>query len=294
MTRSAADLAGYRDRIEVVIQGLAQLQPTITGGDVARAVTMDPEIHAVLALHPQGSHHAVKNLHDLVDSYRPNSRSAATNLIALIRIYLLHQIDVLWWSGSARFATSVDILTSPQLVDLEPLRRAGKLRFRYRIQPSLMLPRIARAVGRKVRPRATPPSAGLRYSRAFPETIVLLNEIADEYARRCDASGVAYRKAARAGVWLNSAVRSEEHQEHLRSLGYSALSPSAHCSGHAVDVEMKWLQSVGGDRILQAVLIERLDRGEINVIDEGQAWHLCPHPDLLPKLRETYDLQIGL
>lgn len=290
---SPIDLDTYRERVDVVVDALFRGQPSPTGDEVAHAVTGDPHVYAVLARHPDGPDHVVTALRDQVDTYVPNTRSAATDLPALIRIHLLHQIDVLWWGYSPRFAASADVTTSPLLVDLDPLRRAGRLRFRYRVQPSSLPGRITRAVGRRARPRSAPPTAGLRYPRALPETVALLNEIAAEYVRRCDAAGPGYRAAARAGVWLNSAVRSEAHQGHLRALGYSALHPSTHCTGHAVDIAVSWLQPVGGDRILRDILVDRRDAGEINVIDEGQAWHVCPHPDTMPGLRATYDLQIG-
>lgn len=292
MTRPAIDVDTYRDRIEDIVDGLSR--SGITADEVTRTVMEDPTVCDVFSRHPEGMQYVVSTLRNQVDGYVPNSRSSATDPAALVRIYLLHQIDVLWWGSSPRFATSADVDTSPLLVDLDPLRRAGRLRFRYRVQPSSMLPRIMRAVDRRIRPGATPPSAGLRYPRALPETIALLNDIADEYVRRCAAEGTAYRNAARVGVWLNSAVRSEEHQEHLRSLGYSALHPSMHCTGHAVDIAVDWLRPFGGDRILKGVLIDRRDAGEINVIDEGQAWHVCPHPDVMPSLRRAYDAQIGL
>ncbi|WP_137725190.1 DUF5715 family protein [Prescottella subtropica] len=291
MTLPAIDFDGYRRRVDDLVDVLTG-DGVPTGDAVARAVLDAPDVAAVLSRHPGGADHVAAALHVQVDGYTPNSRSSATDLSALIRIHLLHQIDVLWWGHAPRFATSEDVRVSPLLVDLDPLRRAGRLRFRYRGQAESLPQRIVRAADRRMRPRATPPSAGLRYRRALPETIALLNEIADEYARRC--TDVGARSAARAGVWLNSAVRSEAHQEHLRGLGYSALHPSSHCSGYAIDVAVGWLRPLGGDRILQSVLVDRRDTGDINVIDEGPAWHVCPHPDAMPGLRATYDHQIGL
>ena len=78
---------------------------------------------------------------------------------------------------------------------------------------------------------------------------------------------------------MNSIVRSVEHQQHLSDLGYSALLPSSHCLGYGADVEMRWFESFGAAPVLQAILFDYRERGVLNVIDEGQAWHLCLSPD---------------
>ena len=56
------------------------------------------------------------------------------------------------------------------------------------------------------------------------------------------------------------------------------MLPSAHCVGYAADIEMTWFRQFGADRMLQEVLLERQEAGEVNVIDEGQAWHVCVRP----------------
>jgi hypothetical protein len=43
-------------------------------------------------------------------------------------------------------------------------------------------------------------------------------------------------------------------------------------------VEMAWFRRFGAHRVLQRVLLERQATGDINVIDEGQAWHVCLRP----------------
>ena len=49
-------------------------------------------------------------------------------------------------------------------------------------------------------------------------------------------------------LWVTSLTRSVGHQRHLRSLGYAALLPSAHCVGYAADVEMSWFRRFGADQ----------------------------------------------
>jgi hypothetical protein len=41
---------------------------------------------------------------------------------------------------------------------------------------------------------------------------------------------------------------------------------------------MTWYRNFGADHILQAVLLGHQRDGDINVIDEGQAWHVCVRP----------------
>lgn len=100
--------------------------------------------------------------------------------------------------------------------------------------------------------------------------LVLLNEIA-----------VHVHDLAPPGTPLlrvNSIIRTVEHQQHLRSLGFSALSPSAHCRGWAADIEVDWFRRFGADDVLRKVLLGYLDGGVLNVIDEGRAWHICLNP----------------
>jgi hypothetical protein len=41
---------------------------------------------------------------------------------------------------------------------------------------------------------------------------------------------------------------------------------------------MTWFRQFGADWVLQDVLFEYQRAGDINVIDEGQAWHICVRP----------------
>lgn len=285
VTTSDVDLAEYRRRVDEVAGHCAAQPSSASAAALPDLLGEDPVIAAVLRQHPVGIGHALSTLQDELASFVPNARSSAAHHGALVRIYLLHQIDVLWWGSTPGYATSAEVFAAQDLVDLEPLRRAGELRFRYNRQPTTLPHRIERAARRRLRPYAAPPSAGLRYTRARPEAVVLLNRLADELTAQ---HGHRY-----AGVWLNSAVRSEEHQQHLRSLGYSAMSSSAHCSGYALDIAVDWLRRLGSDAALKKILTDRRDAGEINVIDEGHAWHVCLSPGSLPGLRQSYDEEFG-
>ncbi|MEO9221817.1 MAG: hypothetical protein ABI251_08590, partial [Mycobacteriaceae bacterium] len=224
VNHSEIDLAEYRERVDDVAGQVAAHPLPGSAASLPDRLADDPVIAAVLRHHPIGIEHALTLLRRELTSFVPNSRSSASDHGALVRIFLLHQIDVLWWGSMPRYETSADVLAASDLVDLEPLRKAGALRFRYSRQPTTLTRRVERAARRRLLPRVAPLSAGLRYTRARPEGVALLNRLADELT--------AQARHPRAGVWLNSAVRSGDHQEHLRSLGYSALDSSSHCSGY--------------------------------------------------------------
>ena len=46
-------------------------------------------------------------------------------------------------------------------------------------------------------------------------------------------------------------------------------------------------------RVLQRLLLDRQDAGEINVIDEGQAWHVCIGPVGGQGLRRVPGARVG-
>ena len=41
---------------------------------------------------------------------------------------------------------------------------------------------------------------------------------------------------------------------------------------------MDWFRQFQADQLLQDLLLEHQHAGELNVIDEGQAWHICVRP----------------
>jgi hypothetical protein len=244
-----------------------------------------PELQGVLSRVPGGIDAAADRLVQHVYDYRPNPASSADGLSALIRIYLLSQIDAAWWGGTPAFDTDGDVLSSHDLVDLDPLRNRRLLGFRYRRQPR-GLPGRARDWGmRRTWPGRQPHTSGLLFTRARPESVVLLNQLAREFA-----SGAPPNTPA---LWVTSLVRSVQHQRRLRALGYAAVMPSAHCAGYAMDVEMRWFRRFDADGVLAAALLDRQDTGDINVIDEGQAWHVCVSPSACESLRQDYAAVFG-
>ncbi|MFI0793325.1 DUF5715 family protein [Micromonospora rubida] len=286
---AAPDLDAYRAAVADLLVEVGALAAPESAG--ARQVLLDerlrePAIAAVLDATPQGLIGARETLLLEMARYRPNPRSSAADLTALVRIYLLSRIDVLWWRDAATFMTDAEVNASADLVDLEWLRRRDLLRFRYQQQPATLVGRGVRAVRRRLLPDARPHTAGLKFRRARREVVGLLNDIGREFDR--------ITPPGTPPLWVTSLVRSAEHQHQLRRLGYAAMVPSGHCLGYAVDVELAWFERFGARDALAGLLLARQRAGEVNVVDEGQAWHLCLAPAAGLRFRRSYEAEMGV
>jgi hypothetical protein len=271
--RRDRDVAAYRDAVADVLAELAGSRRSTGPAAIERILARrlgTPAFAAVLCAVPGGPDAVLCHVLGEVRTYRRSPRSSADNLTAMIRIALLAQIEQLWWGYLPALAADADVLNATGLLHLEALRRDGRLLFRYRLQSTKLLRRAVRSAERRAAPGRMPQTAGLRFPCARAELVVLLNQIAAEFASRTPPGTPP--------LWVNSLTRSVDQQRNLRTLGYSALLPSAHCVGYAADVEMAWFRQFDADRTLQAVLLERQRAGEVNVIDEGQAWHVCVRP----------------
>ncbi len=158
------------------------------------------------------------------------------------------------------------------------------LQFQYRAQPAGLPGRARDWAQRQALPAARPRTAGLRFTRSRPAVVAVVNQMATELA-------AALPQAPR--LWVTSMVRSVEHQLRLRSLGYAAVLPSSHCVGYACDLEMRWFRQYDQNNLLARLLFERQEAGQLNVIDEGQAWHLCINPLAGGELQAAYDAQLA-
>ncbi|GIJ76840.1 hypothetical protein SAMN05443287_104391 [Micromonospora phaseoli] len=289
LTAAPPDLEAYREAVaELLVEVGALAQAASTN---ARQVLIDqrlrePAIAKVLEATSQGLIGARETLLLEMARYQPNARSSAGDLAALVRIYLLSRVDVMWWRDASTFLTDTEVHHSTELVDLEWLRRRDLLRFRYTEQPRTVVGRGVRAVRRRMLPDATPRTAGLLFRRARREVVALLNDIGREFA--------AATPAGTPPLWVTSLVRSAEHQYRLRRLGYAAMVPSGHCLGWAADVEMEWFGRFGVRDTLAGLLLSRQRAGEINVVDEGQAWHICLAPSATLRLRRAYEAEMGI
>jgi Family of unknown function (DUF5715) len=267
------DLAAYRAAVADLVASFERSDVAGSQRLAARVLSRrlaDPDIAAVVEHTPQGSAGALDRLLLEIRGYRPSGRSSATSLTALLRISLLAQIDALWWGRQEPYPTDAAVLGADDLLDLDVLRQGGLLRFRYRHQASSLVARASRSVERRALPGRTPMTAGLWLARSRPAAVALLNHIAAQFAERAPRGTPP--------LWVTSLARSVEHQRRLRALGYAALLPSAHCVGYAADLEMTWFRRFGADRALREVLLDWQQSGDVNVIDEGQAWHVCLRP----------------
>lgn len=289
VARRSADVVAYREAVADVLAELAGPRgddPTSAAAErILTRRLAEHEFAVILAATPAGPDAAMRRILREVRTYRHCVRSSAGNLTAMIRIALLAQIDMFWWGNLTAYESDEDVLGAPELLDLDALRRDNKLLFGYRRQPVTLLGRAARSAERVAAPGRVPRTAGLRFARARAEVIVLLNELAADFA--------VLTPARTPRLWVTSLTRSVAHQQHLRDLGYAALLPSAHCVGYAADVEMTWFRQFNVDHLLQHVLLERQRAGEVNVIDEGQAWHICLRPGAGRALRLVPDVRIG-
>ena len=285
---SSAQLLGYRAAVtDLVREASRSLGPAdlVAAERLVAGRLGQQELACVLSRLDGGVDAAAVRLMREIRNYRPSVRSSASDLPTFVRILLLSQIDSVWWSGTAPFVSDTDVLRSTELVDLTPLRSAKTLQFQYRAQSSGLPGRVRDWAQRQARPTMRPHTAGLRFTRSRPAVIAVVNQIARELA--------AALPPRTPSLWVTSMVRSVQHQHRLRSLGYAAVLPSSHCAGFACDVEMQWFRRFDQDNLLGRLLLERQEAGQLNVIDEGQAWHLCVNPLARDELQAAYLAQLA-
>ncbi|WP_138731851.1 hypothetical protein [Modestobacter excelsi] len=269
---TAEHLSGYRAAVDAVVQHLGGLpagQAPPAGAVLAVAADL-PAVRVLLDRLPEGAEGALARIERDVLAFRSSARSNASTPATLLKILLLHQVDVVWWSSVAPFPDDRAVLGSPELTSLRLLQQQHRLPFSFRVGATGLAGRARNYAVRRCAPGREPQSSGLSFPLARPAMIGLLTEIATSFAQ---AAGGWSR-----GLWVNCIVRSNQGQQRLRDLGYSAFLPSAHCVGYAADLEMTWLRRNGVAAPLQQVLTGYRDAGVLNVIDEGQAWHLCLNP----------------
>ena len=281
-----SQLLSYRAAVDDLVEASRRSAPSgLLRAEGFVGGLRQPEFTAVLSRLDGGVDIVAARLMDEIRNYQPNVRSSAGDLPTFVRIFLLSQIDAVWWGGTAPFVSDTDVLRSTELVDLTPLRSAKMLRFQYRAQSAGLPGRARDWAQRQALPTMRPRTAGLRFTRSRPTVVAVVNQIAGELA------AVLPPESPR--LWVTSMVRSVQHQHRLRSLGYAAVLPSSHCAGYACDVEMQWFRRFDQDNLLARLLLERQEAGQLNVIDEGQAWHLCVNPLARDELHAAYHAQLA-
>jgi hypothetical protein len=280
-------LAAYRAAADdLVEEALRYPGPSDTAAvaDLVAKRLAEPEFTAVLSRVDGGADAATDRVAGDLRGYQPSTRRSASDFPTFVRILLLSQIDSAWWGGTAAFRSDPEVLGSAELVDLRPLRSAGVLEFRYRAQPSGLAGRARDRALHKVLAGVRPRVAGLRFTRSRPVVIAAVNRVARAFA--------AGQPGGSPRPWVTSMVRSVDHQHRLRALGYSAVLPSSHCAGYACDLEKTWFRRFDPGNALARVLLEHQEAGQLNVIDEGHAWHLCVSPQSCGELQAAYDSQL--
>ena len=186
------------------------------------------------------------------------------------RWFLLSQVDAVWWGHLEPYRTDLDVLGTADLVDLAGPLRAGRLGFRYRMQPTNLTGRLGRAAQRRIWPGRRPHTAGLRFSRARPQLVTLLNQVADQFSTLAPVGTPP--------LWVTSLARSVEHQDRLRALGYYTGQRSAHCVGYAADVAMSWYRRFGSFCIAFMITDSAcsvISRCGANSRGDGGGWWMC-------------------
>jgi hypothetical protein len=283
---SNSQLLGYRAAVADLVQEASRCLGPSNLAAVERLVAGrlgQQEFARVLSRLDGGVGATAERVMREIRLYRPSTRSSASDLPTFVRILLLAQIDLVWWSGAPAFASDADVMHSDELVDLISLRSAKMLQFQYRAQPAGLPGRVRDWAQRQVLPNSRPRTAGLSFTRSRPAVIAVVNQIARELA--------AALPPRTPRLWVTSTVRSVQHQHRLRALGYAAVLPSSHCVGYACDLEMRWFRQFDHDNVLARLLLERQEAGQLNVIDEGQAWHLCVNPLARDELNAAYRAQ---
>jgi Family of unknown function (DUF5715) len=280
-------LSGYRATVEDLVdeaRSYARLSDLPAVERLVARRLRQPELTALLTNLDAGADVAADGILREVRSYRQPACAETSSLPTFIRSILLSQIDSIWWSGALHFVSDTEVLSSTELVDLGPLRSARKLEFQYRTQPAGLPGRARDWAQHKVRPRARPRLAGMRFTRARSAVVAVVNQISREFATAMPP------RTPR--LWVTSMVRSVEYQYRLRALGYAAVVPSSHCAGYACDLELQWFRQFDPDNVLARLLRQRQDAGQLNVIDEGRTWHLCVSPHACHELQAAYDDQL--
>jgi hypothetical protein len=272
------DVGSYRAAVSELVSELGQFgaSDSQSAEHILHRRLDEKQFSAVLEATPDGREETIAKLLFEVRNWQPgprgnpNSRSSNDSLAALVRISMLAQIDAMWWGRDPGYLTDAELLDCAELIDLDELSAAGQLRFSYRHQAETVLGRAARKAERRALPGRSPRTAGLWLAKTRPQVVAWLNELADEFAQLAPPGTPP--------LWVTSLARSVAHQRRLAELGYVAPLPSAHCVGYAIDVEMAWYRRFHAHRILRGLLLDRQRADEVNVIDEGQAWHLCLRP----------------
>ncbi len=137
MTAPSIAIGAYRDAVDDLMIALAAHG---SPGDARKVTTIlterltERDFTDLFAATPDGVEATQRMMIAEADAFRANGRSSAADRAALIRIYLLAQIDAIWWGHSRPYATDLDVETAADLVAID----ATPVEFRYRRQANTL------------------------------------------------------------------------------------------------------------------------------------------------------------
>ena len=223
--------------------------PPVCSGPRGLSARLGAEFTAVLS-RLDGVDIVAARLMDEIRNYQP---TLGGQLADVCRIFLLSQIDAVWWSGTAPFVSDTDVPAFDRTGGSHAAQVGEDAGGSSTALSRAGLPGRARDWAQRQALPTMRPRTRICFTRSRPTVVAVVNQIAGELAPVPPESP---------RLWVTSMVRSVQHQHRLRrSLGYAAVLPSSHCAGYACDVEMQWFRRFDQDNLLARLLLERQEAG---------------------------------
>ena len=221
-----------------------------------------PELAAVLSHLDEGVDTFAARSMDEIRNYQPNVRSSAGDLPTFVRIFLLSQIDAVWWSRTGPSSPTPTCCARLNWWMLTPLRSAKMLRFEYRAQSA-----------------GLPAGLGLRHSDRHCRRSVLGRPDCASHVRGPRLSPSSTRLLVSATVlppgiprlWVTSMVRSVAAPASAAIPRLRRRAPKLALCRIRLRCGDAVVPPVRSGSLLARLLLERQAEGKLNVIDEGQA-----------------------
>ncbi len=194
-------------------------------------------------------------------------------------------IDFYWYKTYPTYQSDWNIENDKKLFSLKNLEKKYHINFQYNLLKEGKWYRYYNGIRKRVYSLLQNPAShtiGMRTGFCKLEILALLNEINEEISKD-------YGKVIK--LQINSIIRTQQHQQHLVNLGYTAAKISSHPTGYAVDIERSWylLHNKKLFLMVEKVLTNYQQKNIINLIDEGIIWHICLNPSYI----QTYQSKIN-
>ncbi|WGK68399.1 DUF5715 family protein [Candidatus Haliotispira prima] len=182
-------------------------------------------------------------------------------------------IEPLWYKNYKRYNTQEDVLSDENLINF----KKGKLAyFSYIHLKESKLRRIPNSFRKRFRRflnLQTGETIGLMNVHCPNAMLNLLNTISIRISQ-----ALSLEKPY--PYLVTSILRTVEHQNHLKKIGYPAVDNSSHCCGYAADIELRWLLNNKPDvaEILLSILHLYYEKRIINFVQYDIFIHICLNP----------------